>query len=108
VILGYQHPEVEQLETASPTLGRAGKHLVLQWAAINKATVESADAKSAFLQGDGQEISDNEPIYVRAIAEVENALNVPNGSAARIAKAVYGLGNAPRSWFFSVHRSLTG
>ena len=108
VILGYQHPEVEQLETASPTLSRTGKHLVLQWAALNKATVESADAKSAFLQGDGQELDDNEPIYVRAIAEVAHALNVPIGSAVRIVKAVYGLGNAPRSWFFSVHRSLTG
>ena len=108
VILGHQHPEVEDLEAASPTLGRTGKHLVLQWAAINKAIVESADAKSAFLQGDGQELNDNEPIYVRAIAEVAHSLNVPINSAVRIVKAVYGLGNAPRSWFFSVHRSLTG
>jgi len=108
VILGYQHPEVEELETASPTLGRTGKHLVLQWASINKAVVESADAKSAFLQGDGQELDDNEPIYVRAIAEVAFAFKVPIGTAVRIVKAVYGLGNAPRSWFFSVHRSLTG
>ena len=107
VILGYQHPEVEELETASPTLGRTGKHLVLQWAAINKAIVEAADAKSAFLQGDGHELDENEPIYVRAIAEVAHALNVPVGTAVRIAKAVYGLGNAPRSWFYSVHRALT-
>ena len=107
VILGYQHPEVEELETASPTLGRTGKHLVLQWAAINKAIVESADAKSAFLQGDGQELDEKEPIYVRAIAEVAYALNVPIGTAVRIVKAVYGLGNAPRSWFYSVHRALT-
>jgi hypothetical protein len=48
-----------------------------------------------------------EPIYVKAIAEVAHALRVPVGSAVRIVKAVYGLGNAPRSWFFSVHRSLT-
>jgi len=108
VILGYQHPEVEDLETASPTLGRTGKHLVLQWASINKAIVESADAKSAFLQGDGEQLNDNEPIYVRAIAEVAYALGVPVNTAVRIVKAVYGLGNAPRSWFFSVHRSLTG
>ena len=107
VILGYQHPEVEELETASPTLGRTGKHLVFQWAAINRAIVEAADAKSAFLQGDGQELTEKEPIYVWAIAEVAYALNVPIGTAVRIVKAVYGLGNAPRSWFYSVHRALT-
>ena len=105
VILGYQHPEVEDLETASPTLGRTGKHLVLQWAAINRAIVEAADAKSAFLQGDGQELTEKEPIYVRAIAEVAYALNVPIGTAVRIVKAVYGLGNAPRSWFYSAPRT---
>ena len=40
VVLGYEHPEAEDLQTASPTLGRTGKHLLLQWAALNKATVE--------------------------------------------------------------------
>ena len=106
VILGYQHPEVETLQTASPTLGRTGKHLLLQWAAINGAIVESADAKSAFLQGDGTELSENRPIYAKAIAEVAAAFNLPENTAIRIAKAVYGLGNAPRSWFFSVDRQL--
>ena len=64
VVLGYQHPELTELATASPTLGRTGKHLVRQWAAINKATVEAADATSAFLQGDGRELSQSEPIYI--------------------------------------------
>ena len=106
VVLGYQHPEVEELQTAGPTLGRTGKHLVLQWAAINRATVESADAKSAFLQGDGEELNEHKPIYVQAIEEVAAAFNIPVGSAVKIVKAVYGLGNAPRSWFFSVNRKL--
>ena len=61
--------------------------------------MESADAKSAFLQGDGAELDEHKPIYVQAIAEVANALDVPVGSAVRIAKAVYGLGNAPRLGF---------
>ena len=106
VILGYQHPELTEIETASPTLSRTGKHLVLQWAAINKATVEAADATSAFLQGDGQELDDNRPIYISATAEIAAALDVPTGTAVRTAKAVYGLGQAPRSWFFSVNRKL--
>ena len=99
VVLGYEHPEAEELQTASPTLGRTGKHLLLQWSALNQCTVESADVKSAFLQGDGTELKENDPIYVQAMAEVAHALNVPVGSAVKIVKAVYGLGNAPRSWF---------
>ena len=83
VILGYQHPEVTELEAASPTLTRTGKHLLLQWAAINQATVERADAKSAFLQGDGQELKDQAPIYVQAMAEVAHALGVPINSALK-------------------------
>ena len=106
VVLGYQHPELEELKTAAPTLGRTGKHLCLVWASINHATAESADAKSAFLQGDGEELNENAPIYVKAIPEVAAAFDVPEGTAIKIAKAVYGLGNAPRSWYYSVHRKL--
>ena len=106
VVLGYQHPELEELKTASPTLGRTGKHLCLLWASTNQATAESADAKSAFLQGDGEELNENAPIYAKAIAEVAAAFQIPEGSAIKIAKAVYGLGNAPRSWYYSVHRKL--
>ena len=106
VVLGYQHPELEELKTAAPTLGRTGKHLCLVWAATNHATAESADAKSAFLQGDGEELGENAPIYAKAIPEVAAAFDIPEGSAIKIAKAVYGLGNAPRSWYYSVHRKL--
>jgi hypothetical protein len=81
--------------------------MILQWSAINKATVELADAKSAFLQGDGTEMDETKPVYAKAIAEIAAAFDIPDGSAIRIAKAVYGFGNAPRSWFFSVHRQLT-
>ena len=66
-----------------------------------------AGVEPAFPQGDGQELKENDPIYVQAMAEVAHALGVPVGSAVKIVKAVYGLGNAPRSWFYTVHRKLT-
>ena len=52
VVLGHQHPEVTLLKVASPTLSRLGKMLTPQWTAFNHAELESADAKSAFLQGE--------------------------------------------------------
>ena len=105
MVLGYQHPEVTELQTASPTLGRTRKHLVLHWSAITKSTVESADAKSAFLQGDGQELKEHAPIYVQAMAEIAAAFDVPIDSAVRIAKAVYGLENSPKLVEFNSSQS---
>eukprot|EP00969_Alexandrium_andersonii_P210760 9308966-Alexandrium_andersonii.AAC.1 len=52
VILGFQHPELEKLKVASPTLSRAGRMLTFQWAALHRAELVCADIKSAFLQGD--------------------------------------------------------
>ena len=41
--------------------------------------------------------------FARALHEVAGAKNIPVGSAVQLSKAVYGLGNAPRSWCDGVH-----
>ena len=98
VILEYQHPEVADLKVSSPTLSRLGKVLTLQWTAFNHAELECAYAMSPFLQGDEHEMQDTEAVFTRAHDEIACAMNIPLGSAAALAKAVYGLGNAPPSW----------
>ena len=61
VLLGYKHPDLaardphtgqRKLATAAPTLTRTARNLLLQSAALDQHTVESADAKSAFLQSE--------------------------------------------------------
>ena len=104
VVLGYQHPEVAELKVASPTLSRHGKMPALQWASFNHAELECADAKSAFLQCDGKEMQETEDVYGRALDEIACALHIPLGSAVKLWKSVYGLGNVPRSWWLSVDR----
>ena len=47
-------------------------------------------------------MDEQEPIYARALDEVACAFNIPLNSAVEVVKAVYGLGNAPRSWWLSV------
>ena len=103
-LLGYQRPEPTELTTSLPTLSRLGRVLTLQWCEVPKAHLGCADAKCAFLQGDGKEICEQEPIYARALDEVACAFNTPLNSAVEVAKAAYGLGNAPRSWWLSVDR----
>ena len=104
VVLGFQHPEVTELQVASPTLSRLGRILTLQWASFNHAELECADAKSAFLQGDGEEMQETEDVYARALGEIACAMNTPLGSAVKLPKAFCRLGHAPRSWWFSVEK----
>ena len=61
--------------------------------------LECAAAKSAYLQCDGHGMQDTEAENARALDEIACAMNILLGSAVRLAKDVYGLGNAPRSWF---------
>ena len=97
VLLGYEHPDLVEIQASSPTLSRLGRPVVFQWAAQNRARLECADAKSASLQGDGEEMQEQKPIFALALDEMAIALGIPLGSAAKILKAVYGLPNAPRS-----------
>ena len=50
--------------------------LTLQWTAVNRLEFNYGDARFAFLQGDGQEMQDPEPIYARALDEIECAMKV--------------------------------
>ncbi len=61
VLIGYKHPDQvkknpythrSELETASPTLSKVGRNMILQAAALDEHDMESADAKSAVIQAD--------------------------------------------------------
>lgn len=82
VLIGYKHPDLArrdertgrpQLRTASPTLSRLGRQLVLQAAALDQHLLESADAKSAFLQAD--EGIGTKPLYTYGVPEISHALH---------------------------------
>ena len=77
VILEYQHQEVAELKVSSPTLSGLGKMFTLQWTAFNHAELDTR--------------CNAKTMY----------------STVRLAKVVYGIGNAPRSWWLSVDQFLT-
>ena len=64
---------------SSPTLSRLGKMLTLQWTAFNHAELDCADVKSAFLQGDGDEMQDTEAANARALDDISCSMNIPFG-----------------------------
>lgn len=103
VLIGYKHPDLArrdartgqpQLKTSSPTLSRLGRQHLLQAAALDEHSIESADAKSAFLQAD--EGIGTEEIYTKGVPELSHALGISPGEAMQVTGAIYGLTNAPR------------
>ena len=55
VILGYQQPELTNVPTAAPTLGKMSRRLFLQACALHKLRVHFGDVPSAFLQTSASE-----------------------------------------------------
>ena len=108
VVLGYQHPEQTQLETASPTISRNSRHMLFATTAIHGFVLEHADASSAFLQSDETVLKKN--IYVRTQPKMAAALGIPArdayGAMAKVRKSFYGLTNAPRTWWNDITKKL--
>ena len=95
-----EHPKRKQRESQIRDLGLSasrsdGSECVV---AITVKISKDAHTPVDSIQGDG---------HVRALDEIACAMKVLLGSAVEVAKVVHGRGNAPRSWWLSVHRFLT-
>ncbi len=104
IIKGYQDPRLMSLPRESPTLSTLGRNLLLTCAAKGKMRLSSGDIKTAFLQGGNTELQEN--LYGLPPPEVRRLLNMKDSDILRIAKAIYGLLNAPKKWFESLSSFL--
>ena len=96
---GYE--ETSDFRRDSPTASKVGLRILFSMAANEGWTVEGLDAKSAFLQGD----SIDRVVYVKPPKEFQSKLG--GGTVWRLRKCLYGLGDAPRSWYLRVYQELT-
>ena len=80
VILGYEDPDLLQLERAAPTMTRQSRQLFLSYAAIKKWLVLKGDIKGAFLQGASSE--EQRELYAMPVEELATALGVSKGTPA--------------------------
>ena len=85
------------LRKDSPTCSREGQRLVYLAAATMSWRIRSLDFTSAFLQGD--EIQ--REIYIRPPRDVSDKKTV-----WKLRKCIYGLTDAPRSWFTKMKTAL--
>ncbi|CAK0875279.1 unnamed protein product, partial [Prorocentrum cordatum] len=94
-VQGHTDPDLLDLETYSPVVGKDSVFLILQILCSNKWTLQLADITSAFTAGDPLGRSRGS-LYVElprtGIPDVEDS------SLVELLKAVYGLGDAPLHW----------
>ena len=101
VIIGFEDPDLLELRTASPTMTRRTRQLLLTYASCMQWPLLKGDVKSAFLQGAAsEEVRD---VYAKPVPELARAMGLSDGQPVKLIKACYGLANAPAEW----HRSVT-
>lgn len=108
MILGFEHPDfaTKLLQSSSPVAAQATKMLALNLAVAWEFYVECVDATSAFLQAARAELSRR--VWTTSVPESSMALGELPRSILLMAKAVYGVPNAPRVFCEDVKGKLEG
>ena len=99
VVLGFQAHNITEVETASPTMSKAGRNLILMLAACYHFVIKSGDVTAAFLQT-GISLEEEE-LTIWAPPELAAMFGTTDGDgrALRVREAFYGLCHAPRKWY---------
>ena len=96
VARGFEEDD-KQLRTDSPTCSREGMRMVYLTAVMMSWKLQSLDFTSAFLQG--EEI--DRRIFLKPPRDV-----CPKTEVWSLRKCLYGLNDAPRSWYMKVKKAL--
>lgn len=107
VVLGFQMPHIEEVETASPTMARASRNLLLMVVSNNAFRLQAGDVTAAFLQA--QESLEHLQMTVWAPAELTVLYGADPACPVmplRITKRFYGLVQSPRCWFNDVSKTM--
>ena len=107
VILGFQAPNITEVESASPTMSKLSKHMLLSIAANCQFRIRAGDVTSAFLQTEAS--IEDEQLTVWAPSELAILYGADPARPVmplRVVRAFYGLVHAPRRWFEDVQAQM--
>ena len=107
VILGFQQPNLVDVQAAAPTMNRMSRNILLMMCANNGFRVRAGDVTSAFLQT--SQSMEDENLTVWATPELAVLFGAPPDKPwlpLRVSKAFYGLCHAPRAWYEDVAATL--
>lgn len=102
VVLGFQAHNLTSVETASPTMSKTGRNVLLAITSNLKLKCNTGDVSSAFLQT--HESLEDQELTVWAPPELAVMFGArpEDPRALRVLRAFYGLVHAPRKWYESV------
>ena len=107
VVLGYQAPNLTEVQASAPTMSRLSRNFLLMMCANKKLRICSGDVTSAFLQAP-QSLED-ENLVIWAPSELAVLFGAPPSSPVlplKVCRAFYGLVHAPRKWYDHVTNTL--
>ena len=110
VILGFQQPNLTEVQAAAPTMNRMSRNMLLMTCANSGFQIRSGDVTSAFLQTNKSLEDEELTVWATPELAVHNYAGAPKepSTKLRVSKSFYGLVHAPRQWYDDVSRTLGG
>ena len=102
IVLGYEDPQLCELDRDSPTLSKLARMLILQFAASSGWDIGSFDIRIAFLRGS----DDSRQLGLEPPIELRNKMNLADDEIVQLLKGAYGRVDAPLLWFREFQKGL--
>ena len=101
VVLGFEGPNIGEIPSDAPTLGKDARQLILQKVAANGWKLVNFDISTAFLQGQGAAV-----LGIHPPDEIRQALHMKSGDQCQLMGGAYGRIDAPFLWFQTLKGTL--
>eukprot|EP00435_Cladocopium_sp_Y103_P055151 s532_g18.t1 len=102
IVLGYEDPQLCNLDRDSPTLTKLARMLLLQFCSSSCWSIGSFDIKTAFLRGS----DDQRQLGLDPPEEMRIKMGLQDSEIVQLLKGAYGRADAPLLWFRELQKGL--
>ena len=102
IVLGYEDPQLCELDRDSPTLSKLARMLILQFAASSGWDIGSFDIRTAFLRGS----DDSRQLGLEPPPELRTKMKLADHEIVQLLEGAYGRVDAPLLWFREFQKGL--
>ena len=103
VVLGFQDPNLTEVQRDAPTLTKEGRSTILQMISSHHWELSSFDIKTAFLRAKADE---NNPLAMEPPIELRKKLQLPENQVCQLVGNAYGRVDAPLLFFKELRKQL--
>ena len=103
VVLGFQDPNLTEVQRDAPTLTKEGRNTILQMISSFQWELSSFDIKTAFLRG---KTAENNPLPMEPPPELRKKLQLQDNQVCQLVGNAYGRVDAPLLFFKELRKQL--